>query len=544
MLHFARWKVTLVLLVVLLGLLFSIPNLFTAQEIKDEYPSWLPNGKIVLGLDLQGGAHILMQVEKDGIIKDRLEILRGDVRSALREDKIGYTGLAARDGAVQVRIRDISQLDAAREKLKDLVQPVSTSLLSGGGAMETSLEVNDDGLIRLVLTEEGITARVSSAVAQSVEVIRRRVDELGTTEPSIQREGEDRILVQVPGLQDPDRLKDILETTANLSFRMVDTSMAPETALQSRPPLDSEVLYEAEDPQNPKDQKNRVPYLVKKRVLISGDELDDAQPTFDSRTNEPVVSFRFNTSGAKKFARITEQNVGLPFAIVLDDEVISAPTIREPIRGGSGIISGSFTAESANDLAVLMRAGALPAKLTIVEERTVGPGLGADSIAAGEIAGIVGAFAVVVFMIIAYGLFGIFANIALVVNVCLLLGVLSFLGATLTLPGIAGIVLTVGMAVDANVLIFERIREENNYGRSTIAAIDLGYSRALGTILDANITTFIAAIILFSLGSGPVRGFAITLAVGIVTTVFSAFTFNRLLVATWIKYRRPSNLPI
>ena len=544
MLHFARWKVALVLLVVLLGLLFSIPNLFSDQQIQDEYPSWLPNGKIVLGLDLQGGAHILMQVEKEGIIEDRLEILRGDVRSALREDKIGYTGLAARDGAVQVRIRDLTQLDAARTKLKELVQPVSTSLLSGGGAMETSLEVNDDGLVRLVLTDEGISARVSSAVAQSVEVIRRRVDELGTTEPSIQREGEDRILVQVPGLQDPDRLKDILETTANLSFRMVDTSMAAETALQTRPPLDSEVLYEADDPQNPQDQANRVPYLVQKRVLISGDELDDAQPTFDSRTNEPVVSFRFNTSGAKKFARVTEQNVGQPFAIVLDDEVISAPTIREPIRGGSGIISGSFTAESANDLAVLMRAGALPAKLTIVEERTVGPGLGADSIAAGEIAGMVGALAVVVFMIIAYGLFGIFANIALAVNVCLLLGVLSFLGATLTLPGIAGIVLTVGMAVDANVLIFERIREENNYGRSTIAAIDAGYSRALGTILDANITTFIAAVILFSLGSGPVRGFAITLAVGIVTTVFSAFTFNRLIVATWIKYRRPSSLPI
>ena len=334
MLHFARWKVALVLLVVLVGLLFSLPNLFSDQELQDDYPSWLPNSKIVLGLDLQGGAHILMQVEKDGIIEDRLEILRGDVRSALREDKIGYTGLAARDGAVQVRIRDITQLDAAREKLQDLVQPVSTSLLTGGGAMETSLEVNDDGLMRLVLTEEGITARVSSAVAQSVEVIRRRVDELGTTEPSIQREGEDRILVQVPGLQDPDRLKDILETTANLSFRMVDTSMAPETALQTRPPLDSEILYEADDPQNPTAQENRVPYLVKKRVLISGDELDDAQPTFDSRTNEPVVSFRFNTSGAKKFARVTEQNVGLPFAIVLDDEVISAPSIREPIRGG------------------------------------------------------------------------------------------------------------------------------------------------------------------------------------------------------------------
>ncbi|WP_316862360.1 protein translocase subunit SecD [uncultured Cohaesibacter sp.] len=543
MLHFARWKVGLVLVVVLFGLLFSLPNLFSEQTINN-LPDWLPKGKLVLGLDLQGGAHIKLQVEKEGIIEDRLEILRGDVRTALREDKIGYTGLAAKNGAVQVRIRDLSNLAEAEKKIKTLVQPVSSSLMSGGGATETSLEVSEDGLIKLALTEEGIGARVKSAVSQSLEVIRRRVDELGTTEPSIQREGDSRILVQVPGLQDPDRLKDILETTANLTFRMVDTSMAAETALQTRPPLDSEVLFEAEDPQNPTEQSNRVPYLVNKRVLISGDELDDAQPTFDSRTNEPVVSFRFNTSGAKKFARVTEQNVGLPFAIVLDDEVISAPTIREPIRGGSGIISGSFTAESANDLAVLMRAGALPAKLTIVEERTVGPGLGKDSIEAGEIAGIVGALAVVLFMFLAYGLFGLFANVALVVNIVLLIGVLSFLGATLTLPGIAGIVLTVGMAVDANVLIYERIREENNYGRSTIAAIDAGYARALGTILDANITTFIAAVILFSLGSGPVRGFAITLAIGIITTVFSAFSFNRFLVATWIRFRRPSNLPI
>lgn len=544
MLHFAKWKVGLVLITVIVGILFSLPNLFSEKFLKDSMPSWLPSGQLVLGLDLQGGAHILLQVEEEGVIKERLEVLRGDVRSQLREDKIGYRGLAVKDGAVQVRIRELGDLQAARTKLQTLVQPITSSILSGGGAMETNLEVSDDGLFRLSLTEEGITSRVSNAVAQSIEVIRRRVDELGTTEPSIQREGNNRILVQVPGLQDSDRLKKILESTAKLTFRMVDTSMAPETALQSRPPLDSEVLFEAQDPQNPLPDDQRTPYLVNKRVLISGDELDDAQPTFDSQTNEPVVSFRFNTSGATKFARITEQNVGMPFAIVLDNEVISAPSIREPIRGGSGIISGSFTVDSANDLAVLMRAGALPADLTIIEERTVGPGLGKDSIEAGEVAGLVGALAVVTFMFISYGLFGVFANIALAVNVAMIMGVLSGLGATLTLPGIAGIVLTVGMAVDANVLIYERIREENNFGRSTIAAIDAGYSRALGTILDANITTFIAAIILFSLGSGPVRGFAVTLAVGIVTTVFSAFTFNRLLVATWVKARRPANLPI
>ncbi|WP_210200456.1 protein translocase subunit SecD [Cohaesibacter celericrescens] len=544
MLHFAKWKVGLVLITVLCGILFSIPNMLSDKFLTETMPGWLPSNKLVLGLDLQGGAHILLQVEEEGVIKERLEVLRGDVRTLLREEKIGYTGLAIKDGAAQVRIRDLNDLDVATAKIRTLVQPISSSILTGSGAMETSLDVAETGVIRLELTQEGITNRVRNAVAQSIEVIRRRIDELGTTEPSIQQEGDSRVLVQVPGLQDPDRLKNILQSTAKLTFRMVDVTMAPETALETRPPLDSEVLFEADDKNNPLPQEQRTPYLVTKRVLISGDELDDAQPTFDQQTNEPVVSFRFNTSGATKFARVTEQNVGLPFAIVLDNEVISAPSIREPIRGGSGIISGSFTAESANDLAILMRAGALPADLTIVEERTVGPGLGKDSIAAGEIAGMVGALAVVVFMFLSYGLFGLFANVALVINVVLLIGVLSALGATLTLPGIAGIVLTVGMAVDANVLIYERIREENNYGRSTIAAIDAGYSRALGTILDANITTFIAAVILFSLGSGPVRGFAITLAVGLITTVFSAFTFNRLLVATWVKARRPSKLPI
>ena len=547
MLHFARWKVGLVLATIIFGILCSLPNLFSEKTLQDYYPSWLPGGQLVLGLDLQGGAHILLQVEEEGVIKERLEVLRGDVRSVLREgEKIGYSGgVRIVKDAVQVKLRDIAQLAEARKRMEGLVQPISASLFTGGGTMETKLDVDEvQGILRLSLTEEGLASRVSNAVAQSIEVIRRRVDELGTTEPSIQREGNSRILVQVPGLQDADRLKNILQSTAKLTFRLVDTSMAPETALATRPPVDSEILYEAVDKNSTTPQESRIPYLVKKQVLISGEELDDAQPTFDHQTNEPVVSFRFNTSGARKFGKITSQNVGKPFAIVLDSEVISAPNIREPILGGSGIISGSFTAESANDLAVLMRAGALPADLTIIEERTVGPGLGQDSIDAGETAGLVGALAVVVFMFLSYGLFGLFANIALVINVVLIIGALSALGATLTLPGIAGIVLTIGMAVDANVLIYERIREENRYGRSTIAAIDAGYSRALGTILDANITTFIAAIILFSLGSGPVRGFAVTLAIGIVTTVFSAFTFNRLLVATWVKTRRPSELPI
>jgi len=340
----------------------------------------------------------------------------------------------------------------------------------------------------------------------------------------------------VPGLQDPTRLKELLGKTAKLDFRMVDVSMPAEQAAQGRLPPDDEILYSATQP--------KTPYLVEKRILVSGGDLTDAQPGFDQRTSEPIVSFRFNTSGARKFAQVTQENVGKPFAIVLDNQVISAPVIREPILGGSGQISGSFTVESANDLAILLRAGALPAPLTIIEERTVGPGLGQDSIAKGKISSYVGAAMVIVFMLATYGLFGLFANIAVAINVAMIFGVLSLLNATLTLPGIAGIVLTVGIAVDSNVLIYERIREEVRGGRTPINAIDAGFSRALATILDSNITTFIAAAVLFYIGTGPVRGFAVTLGIGIITTVFTAFTLTRLIVAYWVRWRRPQRVPI
>ncbi|MGA8591592.1 MAG: protein translocase subunit SecD, partial [Pseudolabrys sp.] len=355
-------------------------------------------------------------------------------------------------------------------------------------------------------------------------------------EPLIQRQGVDRILVQVPGLQDPTRLKELLGKTAKLDFRMVDVSIPAEQALQGRVPPDSEILYSATAP--------KTPNLVEKRVLVSGGDLTDAQPGFDQRTNEPIVSFRFNTSGARKFAQVTQENVGRPFAIILDNQVISAPVIREPILGGSGQISGSFTVESANDLAILLRAGALPAPLTIIEERTVGPGLGQDSIAKGKLSSYVGAAMVIAFMLVTYGLFGLFANIAVAINVAMIFGILSLLNATLTLPGIAGIVLTVGIAVDSNVLIYERIREEVRGGRTPINAIDAGFSRALATILDSNITTFIAAAVLFYIGTGPVRGFAVTLGIGIITTVFTAFTLTRLIVAYWVRWRRPQRVPI
>jgi preprotein translocase subunit SecD len=377
--------------------------------------------------------------------------------------------------------------------------------------------------------------RTRQTIEQSITIIEHRVNDLGTVEPTIQRQGIDRILVQVPGLQDPKRLIDIVGKTARLDFRMVDQSMTPEQALQTRPPPDSEILY---------GQKDKQPYLVEKRILVSGADLTNAQPGFDQRTNEPIVSFRFNSNGARRFAQVTSENVGRPFAIVLDNEVVSAPVIREPITGGQGQISGSFTVEGATDLAIVLRAGALPAKLTIVEERTVGPGLGQDSIERGKVASYVGSLMVVIFMIATYGLFGLFANIAVAVNVAMIFGLLSLLSATLTLPGIAGIVLTVGIAVDSNVLIYERIREEVRAGRTPITAIDAGFSRALATILDSNITTFIAALVLFFIGTGAVRGFAITLGLGILTTVFTAFTLTRLIVAWWVRQWRPQRVPI
>ena len=534
MLYFAPWKTALIIAFAILSVAFAFPNAFDEETVA-EWPAFVPQQQIVLGLDLQGGAHMLLQVERDSLVADRLEVLRDDVRNALREERIGYTGLSIQDERVQLRIRDLDRVDDARRALDALAAPADP-LSFGAQARDVEVDVADDGLAQLDLTQEGIDARLTQAVQQSIEVIRRRVDELGTTEPIIQREGQDRVLLQVPGLDDRERLVGIIGQTAALSFHLMCDEMSVDEALRTRPPAGCILLNSVDDPVQP--------YLLQSRALIQGDELADAQPGFNQETQEPIVQFRFNTSGATTFAQATTENVGQPFAIVLDEEVISAPVIREPILGGSGQISGNFTPELANDLAVLLRAGALPADLTIVEERTVGPGLGADSIAAGEIAGVIGAIGVLLFMGLSYGTFGLFANIALFVNVSLILAALSVLGATLTLPGIAGIVLTVGMAVDSNVLIFERIREEVRRGRKTIAAIDVGFREALRTILDANITTLIAAVILFQLGSGPVRGFAVTLAIGIVTTVFTAYTLTRLLIALWVKSRRPTALPI
>ena len=534
MLYFTRWKATAIILTAFVICLFAVPN-FLPEKMVQSWPKWAQR-HVVLGLDLQGGSHILLEVDTNAVRKEKLEAVRDDVRRVLRDARVGYTGLVVRGNSVEVRIREGSNFDQAVDKLRELSQPLGGILGSSTGQRTLDVTTEAGSLVRLTLTDPAILERVRQSVEQSIQIIERRVNELGTVEPLIQRQGVDRILVQVPGLQDPTRLKELLGKTAKLDFRMVDVSIPAEQALQGRVPPDSEILYGTTTP--------KTPYLVEKRILVSGSDLTDAQPGFDQRTNEPIVSFRFNTSGARKFAQVTQENVGRPFAIILDNQVISAPVIREPILGGSGQISGSFTVESANDLAILLRAGALPAPLTIIEERTVGPGLGQDSIAKGKLSSYVGAAMVIAFMLVTYGLFGLFANIAVAINVAMIFGLLSLLNATLTLPGIAGIVLTVGIAVDSNVLIYERIREEVRGGRTPINAIDAGFSRALATILDSNITTFIAAAVLFYIGTGPVRGFAVTLGIGIITTVFTAFTLTRLIVAYWVRWRRPQRVPI
>jgi preprotein translocase subunit SecD len=532
MLYFTRWKALAIILTALVVCLCAVPNFFPEATVKG-WPKWAQR-HLVLGLDLQGGSHILLEVDSNSVKKDKLDQVRDDVRRTLRDARIGYTGLAVRADSVEVRVKD-GDLQNALTKLRELSQPLGGLLGSSG---QRSLEVSDagGGLIRLTVPPAAITERVRQSVEQSIQIVERRVNELGTVEPLIQRQGVDRILVQVPGLQDPTRLKELLGKTAKLDFRMVDTTVPADQASQGRAPPDSDVLMSSTSP--------KTPYVIKKQVLVSGGDLTDAQPGFDQRSGEPIVSFRFNTTGSRKFAQATSENVGQPFAIVLDNEVISAPVIREPITGGSGQISGSFTVQAANDLSILLRAGALPAPLTIIEERTVGPGLGQDSIEKGELAAYVGSIMVIVFMLLTYRLFGVFANIAVAINVAMIFGVLSLLNATLTLPGIAGIVLTVGIAVDSNVLIYERIREELRGGRTAISAIDAGFKRALSTILDSNITTFIAAAVLFYIGTGPVRGFAVTLGIGIITTVFTAFTLTRLIVAGWVRWKRPQTVPI
>jgi protein-export membrane protein SecD len=538
MLHFQKWKLILVAVVVAAGFLFALPNLFPKTALAG-LPDWIPHHQVNLGLDLQGGAHLLYQLDEDEMVEDWLKNIRGDVRETLRRARIGYSDLNqdVPGRTVSVTIREESDLDKALAELKKLAVPVGSDVFGGFAGTDLEVARASGNRITLTITDAGLAHRITSAIQASIETIRRRVDAFGTTEPSIQRQGRSRVLVQVPGISDVERLKTLIGETGKLEFKLVDPGVDASQAAQTKqvPPGDV-LVYSTDTPPHP--------YVLRDQVMVSGENLVDAQPGFDSRTGEPVVTFRFDAAGAKRFGKVTQENVGLPFAIVLDGKVISAPVIREPILGGTGQISGNFTVQRANDLAVLLRSGALPAKLTVIEERTVGASLGADSIESGKKAALVGLLLVMGFMLAAYGLFGLFACLALFVNIALIFAVLSLIGATLTLPGIAGIVLTIGIAVDANVLINERIREEIRAGKSPYAAVDAGYSRALITIIDSNVTTLIAVLVLFWLGSGPVRGFAVTLTVGILASMFTAVTVTRLMVAYWLRLARPQLIPI
>jgi preprotein translocase subunit SecD len=531
MLRFSGLKITIILGICFFGIYLLLPNFLTKEQIAaaNRYLPVVPTHSIVLGLDLQGGSYVALEVDRPDLIKSEVTKLRDDVRGKLREAGASISGgITMQPRGVQVRIPDAAQRERALTKLRELAVPTGGGLAIGSAGPAT-VDVTDvgGGIVQVQLTDAGLNEKVTRAVSQAREIFERRINALGTTEPSIQQQGANRVIVQVPGLSDVSELEKILGTTAKLEFRLVAEAGAN--------PADIEELPSQET-------GGTIP--VEKRVMVEGADLTSAEPGFDSQTREPVVNFRFNLKGAQRFGRVTMENVGKPFAIVLDGKVISAPRIISPITGGSGQISGQFTVESANNLAILLRSGALPAKFTVVERRTVGAGLGQDSVEAGKLAAVVASSLVVAYTIACYGVLGVIAVFALTVNVALIFGLMSMLGATLTLPGIAGVVLTVGVAVDSNVLVYERMREEARDGRSVVNALEAGFARAFATIVDANVTTFITGAILFFMGTGTVKGFAVTLCLGIITTVFTAFTLTRLFVAFWYRWFKPKVIPI
>jgi protein-export membrane protein SecD len=541
MLYFSKAKMVFILGIVALGALFAAPNILPDSAVKELKALGIPADTLNLGLDLQGGAHLVFKVDVESVFSERLETKRDDIRSVLRpldrgKTRIGYSNLKVEGDRVTLRIRDIADLDEAVKRIRTLREPVNSSLIGFTGANDVEVSSSGDGRVVVQLTDVAKDNIRNNTLDQAIEVVRRRIDEFGVSSPSIARQGADRIVLQVPGVTDTNEIKRKISRTAKMSFRAIEGIATPEQAKTGRPPVGTEFLTS--------DESAEPPLIVRNRIIVGGDNLTNSAPFFDTQSGQWVVTMRFDGPGARRWANWTQENVGNRFAVVLDGKVISSPRVREPILGGSGQIEGGFTAESAAELATLLRAGALPADLTTIEERTVDATLGKDSIEAGKRAAVIGFMAVMVYMVLAYGLFGIYANLALIANLLLITGVLSLLQATLTLPGIAGIVLTIGMAVDANVLIFERIREEMRAGKTPINAIEAGYQRALGTILDANVTTFLAGAILFWLGSGPIRGFAVTLSIGIATSVFTAFVFTRFMVATWLRYTRPQTIPI
>lgn len=533
MLDFPRWKVISISLILAFGVMLSLPSLFMGAEGK--WPSFLPNETVNLGLDLSGGSHILLEANPAEVATTRLQTMEESVRAGMRraDPRINIGDISRKDGVLSFMVRDSTQVDAAREVLVPLTTGAGLT-----GQRDWNIEVRDETRFVLTPTDAGLETAVDNAMDAATDVIRRRIDEMGTREPTIIRQGDNRIVVQVPGLEDPEALKELLGKTAKLEFKLVDFEADPQAVAEGRPPVGSQIFPY---PDNPSGLPN---IAVKRLGGISGDKLTDAGQGFDPQTNAAVVNITFDSEGGSRFARLTQNNVGRPFAIILDGVVLSAPNINEPILGGSAQISGNFTVEGANQLAIALRSGALPVELKVVEERTVGPDLGADSIRKSMIAAIIGSVAVLTLMVVTYGRFGVYANIALTLNVFLILGIMATFNATLTLPGIAGFILTVGTAVDANVLINERIREESRRGRRVIQAIEVGYKEASRAIFDANITTVIAGLLLFIFGSGPVRGFAVVLIIGLITSVFTALVVTRMFVALWVRRARPKELVI
>ncbi len=531
MMNLARWKVILVLLATVLGLLFTLPNLLPSQ-VRDSLPGFLPKNTLHLGLDLQGGSYLLYSVDTAALRTERLTNIAEDVRAILKEKQIAITDLASLNGEVGLRITDATQVGDALNAIRRAI-----GVVAAGQQREVVVDTAPDQRIRITLDPAGFDAEAAKAVDQNIEVIRRRIDQMGTKEPDISRQGKDRIVIQAAGESDPDRLKLIIGQTAKLTFQMVDETADPADVAAGRVPPGDEVLASTDG--------IAPSYLVKRRAAITGEMLTNAQTGFDQQTGSPDVQFRMNGQGSTKFANITRENIGKRFAIVLDRKIISAPVIQGVIPGGSGNITGRFTTETANDLSVLLRAGALPAPMKVEEQRTVGAELGADAIHAGTLSAVVGLAATMVFMLLIYGgLFGGISLIALAVNALMIIGVMSFSQVTLTLPGIAGLILTLAVAVDANVLIYERMRDELRGGRTLIASMEAGFSRAWGTIFDANMTHIFSAGIMFMLGAGTVKGFAWTLFIGVLTTVFSAILVTQVLLAWWFRTARPKTLPI
>jgi preprotein translocase subunit SecD len=530
MLDFPRWKILSIWAIVLLGILFSIPSLLP-QSAREKWPSFLPHSTISLGLDLAGGSHLLLEADEKDLLKQRLQSMEDTVATEMGrgDPRIQISDVSSSGGRISFAVTNPTQVDAAVERMRAISQPVGMT-----GQRDWEVGVVDLNRIVLTPTKNGTQQALKDAMTVARDVVRRRIDPGGTKEITVITEGSDRILVQVPGVENPEELKRLIGQTARLEFKLVDLTADPGQVQQGRAPAGSQVLPMAD---------GSGAMAVKRRVMVSGDQLTDAKQGFD-QDGRPVVDITFNAAGARRFGRVTQENVNKPFAIILDDKILSAPNINEPILGGRAQISGGFTVASANELAISLASGKLPVKLNVIEERSVGPDLGADSIHKGVVASLVGTVGVIIFMLVTYGRFGVYANIALIVNGFLILGIMSVFNATLTLPGIAGFVLTIGAAVDANVLINERIREEHRRGRRIIDAIDTGYQEAMRAIYDANVTHVISAALMAYFGSGPVRGFAVVLLIGVVTSVFTAVFFTRMLVALWLRNKRPKTLPI